>query len=96
MGKLDDVTWINYNHIPFLKDNNSSAPLQKGRGGSGWFTVEETSCTNYSNDFLNVDEGELFNEGNACGDIIINVIEITTDNDYIHILHDMPNRYMYR
>ena len=30
MGQIDNVTWTNFNPIPFLEDNNITAPLQKG------------------------------------------------------------------
>ena len=30
MGQLDHVAWNHYNASPFLEDNNSTSPLQKG------------------------------------------------------------------
>ena len=39
--------------------------------------------------FLNVDEGILNNEGNTHGVISVPVIEITFENYYIHISHDI-------
>ena len=32
MGKLVSGTRMNHDHFPFLEDNNSTAPLQKGGG----------------------------------------------------------------
>ena len=39
MGQLNDGTWINYNLIPFLKDNNSTEPLQYGYCVLGLITI---------------------------------------------------------
>ena len=30
MAQLDDGTYINHNPIPFLEENNNTAPLQMG------------------------------------------------------------------
>ena len=38
----------------------------------------------------------LYTEGNVYGIIAIPVIEITFDNDYIHILDGLYKRYIYR
>ena len=35
MGKLDNFTWMNFNPIPFLEDNDITLPLQKGIIRSG-------------------------------------------------------------
>ena len=69
--------------------------LKGGRGTKG-FTIEEKSLTNYSSTFLNADELSPNIEGNACGSISALVVEITFDNYYIHILHYMQNKYMFR
>ena len=42
-----------------------------------------------------IDEGKFYTEGNKCGVIDISVIETTFENDYIHILHDLLNQYIY-
>ena len=42
-----------------------------------------------------VDNSILYAEGNACGIIAIISIEITFDNYHIHVLHDLPKRYIY-
>ena len=56
MVKLYNGTWVHYIPLPFLEDDNITAPLKKGGRGSGCFTAEETSCTNASITFLNVDK----------------------------------------
>ena len=96
MGKLDNVTWTNYKPLPFFDDNNSTVPLQKGGRGSRGFTAEETSCTNDSITFFNVDNSTLYNEGNVYGNIDISVIERTFENDYIHRLYGPSKESMYR
>ena len=84
MGKLDNITWVHYIPLPFLEENNSTVTLQKFGRGSGWFTAEDKSCKNASITFLNVDNSNLYTEGNVC--IIIKRI---FDSDYTHILHGM-------
>ena len=37
----------------------------------------------------------LYTEGNTGGIINIPIIEVTFENDYIHILHDIPKQYIY-
>ena len=49
-----------------------------------------------STDLLKLYECTLSTEDNAYGDSAKPVIEINFYNDYIHILHDMPKKYMYR
>ena len=34
---------MHYNPFPFLEDNNSTSPLQKGVRGAEWFVTEETT-----------------------------------------------------
>ena len=82
MGKLDNVTWVHYIPIPFLEDYNSTVPIKKGGRGYGWFTAEYTSCKNASITFLNVDNSNLYTEGNVCS-----IIERKFYSDYTHILH---------
>ena len=84
MWKLDNVTWVHYIPIPFLEDDNSNIPLQKCGRGSGWFTAEYTSCKNASITFLNVDNSNLYTEGNVCS-----IIGRIFYSDYTHILHGM-------
>ena len=47
----------------------------------------------YCND--RADNSIMQAEGNACGIIAILSIEITVDNNHIHVLHDPPNQYIY-
>ena len=82
MGKLDNSTWVHYIPLPFLEDDNSTVTLQKGGRGYGWFTAEDTSCKNASINFLNVDNSNLYTEGNVCS-----IIERKFHSDYTHILH---------
>ena len=30
LGHLENITWMSFNPIPFLEDNNITAPIQKG------------------------------------------------------------------
>ena len=92
MGHLDNVTWMHYNPLPLLEDNNITEPLQKGIRWSIWFISEKTFCTNDSIIFLNVDNSTLYTKGNVYGIIDIFLIEIIFDNYYIHILNDMPDK----
>ena len=82
MVKLYNGTWVHYIPLPFLEDDNITAPLKKGGRGSGCFTAEETSCTNASITFLNVDNSNLYTEGNVCS-----IIERNVYSDYTHILN---------
>ena len=41
-----------------------------------------------------VDNSTMDSEGNACGIIAIPIIESAFDNDYIHVLQDLPNIYV--
>ena len=82
MGKWENVTWVHYIPIPFLEDDNITLPLQKGGRGSGCFTAEYTSCKNASFTFLNVDNSNLYTEGNVCI-----IIERNVYSDYTHILN---------
>ena len=48
------------------------------------------------NSFTNrVDNSILDSKGNTCGIIDITIIEITFGNDYIRVLYDLPNLYIY-
>ena len=84
MGKLDNSTWVHYTPLPFLEDDNSTVTLQKGGRWSGWLTAEDKSCKNASITFLNVDNSNLYTEGNVCS-----IIERNFYSDYTHILHGM-------
>ena len=88
-GHLDNGTWMHYNPIPVLEDNEITVPLQKGSRKSGWLNAEETSCKNDSITLLNVDNSIEHTEGNVCGIIAIPIIESTFYNDYIHVFHDL-------
>ena len=77
--------------------NNTTVPVKKVSRWYGWLTVEETSCKNTSINYFNniVDNSNLHAEGNACGIIAVPRIESTFENDYTHVLHDLPKRYIY-
>ena len=77
---------------PFLGGNNITVPLKQGSRWSGWFTTEETRCTNSKISFLNIDNSTLYTEGNACGVISIPIIECDAENDYVHVSHDLSNK----
>ena len=82
-----------YYMIPFL-GKKLNVTIQKGNIWYEWFFAKETSCNNASKDYFNasVDNSIMDDEGNACGIIDIPWIEITFDNDHIHVLHDLPKR----
>ena len=82
---------------PFLVINNITVPLQKGIRWSGWLTAKKTSFMNTSITSFNyiIDKSILDSEGNVCGIITITIIEITFDNQYIHVLNYLPKRYIY-
>ena len=92
MGYLDYGTWRHKNPIPLLEDNNITVTLQKGGIWSEWLYDEETCCTNSSTILLNVDNSIMYTEVNLCGIIYIPFIEITLENDYIYVLHDLSNK----
>ena len=83
---------MHYNPLLFLEDNYIDLPFQKGDRWSGWLTTEDTSCTNNSIIFLNLDNSILHISGNAYGIIAIPVIECTFENYYIHLSHDLPKQ----
>ena len=74
MGHLEKGNFMHYNHTPFLEDNNTTKPLQKGDRWSVWFTSEEISSMNSSVNLLNVYNINLYIEGNASDIISITVI----------------------
>ena len=78
-----------------LDDNNSTTSLQKSGIWFYWFVSEETSCMNSPINFLDVGDSNLCTEVNSCSIVVINVIKITVDNDYTHILHVMLKWYIY-
>ena len=92
MGKLDWGTWGHKKILPLLEDNNITVTIQKGGRWSEWLTTEDTSCTNNSIIFLNLDNSILHISGNAYGIIAIPVIECTFENYYIHLSHDLPKQ----
>ena len=87
---------MNFKPIPFLKNNNITITIQNYDRWYGWLTAGEKSCKNYSITYFNsrVDNSILDDEVNACEIIAITRIEITFDNDYIHLLHDIPKWYI--
>ena len=68
---------MNFNPPTLLEDNTTTLTLQKGGIWYGWFDTEETSCTNASITFLNVNDIKLHTEGNACGIISLLIIGST-------------------
>ena len=83
---------------PFLGTNNITVPVKNGSRWYGWLTAEETSWKNASITYFNgrVDNIILGAEGNACGIIAIPSIKITFENCHIHVLHNLPKRYIYK
>ena len=81
----------------FLGSNIITLTVKNCGRWDGWLTAEEKICKeapiNYFND--SGDNSILDAEGNACGIIAIPSIESTFDNDHIHVLHDLPKRYIY-
>ena len=82
---------------PFLVRNNITVPVKKGSRWYGWLTTGETSCKNswitYFNDSI---YNSILDGGcNTCDIIAITSIERTFGNDHIHVLHDIPKRYIY-
>ena len=95
LGQLHNSIWKNLNPIPFLGDNNITVRLQNSGIWSGWFTTKEKICTNDSTTFLNIDNSTLYTEVNAYGIISTPIIECTFDNEYVDIVHDISNQYIY-
>ena len=95
---LENSMCRKFNPIPFLKNKNMNLPIQQGGRWYEWFAAEETSCNNASISYFNdiVDTSILDDEGKACDIIAILSIKSTFDNDHIHVLHYLPNRYLYR
>ena len=93
------IQWNLYKFQPsnFLVRNNITVPLQKGIRWFGWLTADKTSFPNDSVTSLNdsVDKSILDAEFNACVIIATIIIEINIDNDYIHVLNDLPKQYIY-
>ena len=75
--------------FPFLGRNNIIIPVKKCGRWYGWLTNGKTSCKNASIAYFNnsADNSILDAKYNACGIIAIPIIEITFDNDHIHVLH---------
>ena len=61
MEQLYGGTWIHYNPLPFLEDNNITETLKNVGLGVEWFTSEGKNCTTSSSAFLNVDECYFYN-----------------------------------
>ena len=72
---------------PFIGRNIITAPVKKGSRQYERFAAELKSYNNDSSTYFNdsVDNSILYDEGNACGSIAIPSIEITFDNDHIHV-----------
>ena len=81
----------------FTEINNITIPVKNGRRWYGWLTSEKNIYKNASINYFNdsAEKSILDDEGNACGIIATPSIEITFDNDYIHVLHDLPKRFIY-
>ena len=83
--------------IPFLKNKSINVPVQKCSRLYELFAAKETSCGNGSIAYFDdsIDNSILDAEGKVCGIINIPIIEITFDNDHTHVLHYLPNQYIY-
>ena len=79
---------------PFLGNNHINVPIQKAGRLYDWFVAGETICKNDSITYFNdsTDNSILDTEVNACSIIAIPSIEITFENDHIHVLYDLPKR----
>ena len=86
---------MNFPLPPFTIKKNYTLPILKGIIWSRWLITEEKSCMNASITSLNVDNSILDGESNTYGMISIPMIEITFDNEYIHVLHDTGKWYIY-
>ena len=77
--------------------NNITVPVKKGSRWYGWLTNENFFSNNNSTTYFDdrVDNSILDSEGNDCDIIAIPIIEITFNNEYIHVLHDPPKQYIY-
>ena len=64
--------------------------LKKGVRVHGWLTAEEMFFKNYSINYFN--DNIIDYDGNACGIIVITSIEITFENDHIHVLRYIPKQ----
>ena len=97
-GQLENVTWMNFNPLPFLKNNNITVTIKNGSRWYKWFAADWTSLMIYPVDLFNdsVDNSILDAEGNECVIIVIPSIERTFYNDHIHVLHDLSKQYIYR
>ena len=79
----------------FLVDNKNNVYLQKGIIGYGWLTTEETSFTNTSNIFLDIDNSFLYTKCNLCSITDLGIIEITFYNDSINEWNEISKLYSY-
>ena len=79
---------------PILGINHITVPVKKGGRLDGWLIAEGGSCNNSSIAYFNniFDNSILNSEGNLCDVISIPIIEITFDNDYIHVLNYLPKQ----
>ena len=68
---------MRYNPITLWEDNTSTATLQKGGRGTGWFNAKYKSCMNDSIALINIYKGCLYTEGDSCGVIVIPGVELT-------------------
>ena len=81
----------------FFGKINITVPMKKGGIWYWWLTAGEKSWKNASITYFNdrIDNSILYAEGNSCELFAMPVIEITFDNDYIHLLHDLPKQYIF-
>ena len=89
--------WDKFQPSTFLGINNITVLVKNGSRWYGWLTSEETSCKNTLITSFNysVDNSILDVEGNAGGIIFVPIIKITFDNYYIHVLHNLPKKYIF-
>ena len=90
-GKLENFVW-KFSTLSLSKKNNISVHIQKDSRWYEWSISGETSCKNASIAYFSdsIDNSILYAEGNACGILSIPIIEITFDNDHIHVFHYLP------
>ena len=67
-----------------------TADVKSGGKWSGWLTSGSGKNSSIAYFNYSVDKIIMDAEGNSCGIIFIPSIEITFENDYIHVLHNPP------
>ena len=89
-GKLDDGTRMHCETRLFFEESNIISHFNMAEEElSGLLFRIQFVQSNMSNDFLNFDQCILSTNDKTYGDSAAPVVEITVDNDYIHILHDL-------